>query len=91
MPDLDTALRSLTDIAAEALRENPGWLDEGIDEHEASRIVNEAVATLRTKRTRGGGPPFVKRGSSVSYIRRDLFAYLAAGRRTNTSDDSEAA
>lgn len=82
----DSAISSLTDLAAEALRENPGWLDEAVDENEASRVVHESVGTLRTKRVRGGGPVFVKIGSRVVYIRRDLFEYLSARRRRSTSD-----
>lgn len=91
MPDIDTILRPLAEIAADALRDNPGWLDEAVDEHEAARVVGESVATLRSKRTRGGGPPFVKKGARVIYIRRDLFSYLAAGRRTSTSDTGKEA
>jgi hypothetical protein len=85
-----TELRSLIEIAAEALRANPGWLDEAVDETEASRVTCEAVASLRSKRTRGGGPVFGKRGAKVYYVRRDLFEYLAAGRRTSTSDVGQA-
>ena len=76
-----TPLPSLTDI----LRDSPGWLDEAVNEAEASRITNTPQATLQTKRVRGGGPPFTKIGKRVSYIRRDLFGWLAAGRRTSTS------
>lgn len=91
MSDIQTALRSLTEIAAAALKVNPGWLDEAVDEHEAARVVHESVASLRTKRCRGGGPIFAKRNSTVRYIRRDLFHYLAAGRRISTSDTGKAA
>ena len=48
MPDPDTARRSLNDIAAEELRLNPGWLDEAVDEHEAGRVVDEHVSSLRS-------------------------------------------
>ena len=90
MPD-HTALPALADLAADALRDNPGWLDEAVDEHEAARVVRESVATLRSKRTRGGGPVFTKSISSVRYIRRDLFDYLTARRRASTSDTGKAA
>ena len=70
----------------EILRDNPGWLDEAVDEAEASRIIKTPQATLQTKRVRGGGPIFTKAGKRVLYIRRDLFDWLAAGRRTSTSD-----
>ena len=91
MKQTSAALSALERLAATALGDNPGWLDEAVDEHEASRVLHESVATLRTKRTRGGGPVFVKRNSTVRYIRRDLFHYLAAGRRVSTSDTSKAA
>ena len=90
MPDTDTLLQSLVEIAAEGLRANPGWLDEAVDEHEAARIVSESVSTLRSKRTRGGGPDFSKQGSKVIYVRRWLFEYLIAGRRSSTSDTKAA-
>ena len=82
---------NLFEAAAEALKANPGWLDEAVGEKDASVITDEPVPTLRSKRTRGGGPPFVKHGSRVSYIRRDLFAYNQSRRRTSTSDTGEAA
>ena len=91
MPDIEAILRPLADIAAEALRQNPIFLDEAIGEYEAGRIINEAVASLRSKRTRGGGPDFIKQGSKVSYTRRWCLEYLAARRRTSTSDTGKAA
>lgn len=86
MKQTGTALSALERLAAAALQDNPGWLDEAVDEHEAARVVHESVPTLRTKRVRGGGPVFVKIGSKVVYIRRDLFEYFVARRRRNTSD-----
>ncbi len=76
-----STLPSLADI----LQDNPGWLDEAVGTPEASRITNTPKATLETMRVRGGGPVYTKRGKRVDYIRRDLFAWLAAGRRTSTS------
>ncbi len=81
------ALPSLADI----LQTNPGWLDEAVPTAEASRITNEPVPTLETKRVRGGGPVFLKLGKSVRYTRRACFEYLAARRRTSTSDPGQAA
>lgn len=71
---------------AEILADNPGWLDEAIAQSEASRIVNEPEPTLATKRTRGGGPVFLKQGKKVNYTRRACFEYLRARQRTSTSD-----
>ncbi len=77
-----TPLPSLIEI----LQDNPGWLDEAVGTPEASRITNTPKATLETMRVRGGGPVYTKRRKKVDYIRRDLFEWLAAGRRTSTSD-----
>ena len=74
---------------AEIVKANPGWLDEGVDEHETARITTHSVTTLRSLRTRGGGPPYSKLGSKVVYIRRDIFAWLARGRRKSTADYGE--
>ena len=79
-------LPSLFDAAAEALRENPGFLDELVGAVEAAGIVDESPATLATKRSRGGGPPFVKHGAKVSYRRRSLFQYVIENERRSTSD-----
>ena len=91
MDNLDTsaALPSLEDT----LRNNPGWLDELVNEEEASRILDTPVPTLRTRRVRGGNGsiPFVKIGRSVKYTRRDLFEAAAANRRRSTSDSGEGA
>ncbi len=76
---------------ADILKENPGWLDELVDTHGASRIVGEAVKTLETKRVRGGGPEYVKHGKLARYTRRACFVYAAAGRRRSTGDTNQAA
>jgi len=82
-----SALPSFADI----LQTHPGWLDEAVPTAEASRITNEPIPTLETKRVRGGGPVFLKLGKSVRYTRRACFEYLAARRRTSTSDSGQAA
>lgn len=69
----------------EILRANPGWLDEAVDTTEASRITGRPVTTLETLRVRGGGPMFIQHGRKVTYRRRDLFDWMAAGLRTSTS------
>ncbi len=76
---------------ADILQANPGWLDEAVPTAEASRITGEPIPTLETKRVRGGGPVFLKLGKSVRYTRRACFEYLAARRRSSTSDSGEAA
>ncbi len=76
---------------ADILQANPGWLDEAVLTAEASQITGEPIPTLETKRVRGGGPVFLKLGKSVRYTRRACFEYLAARRRTSTSDSGQAA
>ncbi len=83
---MQTAAASQLPTFAEILRENPGWLDEAVNTVDAAKIVGEAPATLETKRTRGGGPEYLKHGKIVRYTRRACFEYLAAGRRSSTSD-----
>ena len=45
---------------------------------------------LKTLRVRGGGPPYVKRGRAVRYLRRDLDRWLESLRVTSTSDATAA-
>ncbi len=84
MPEV--SLPSIEDIVAQAQMENPAWLLEAVDTETASLITGEAEASLETKRSRGGGPPFVKMGALARYIRLDLFRYMIERRRTSTSD-----
>jgi hypothetical protein len=57
-----------------------------IDENKASEATNIPVPTLRTKRIRGGGPPFYKFGRSVRYDLDELLAWAKARRALNTTD-----
>lgn len=59
----------------------PAVEPEYVDRKAASWITSVPVATLATLKTRGGGPPFIKRGSKVLYKRTDLIAWLEAGRK----------
>lgn len=70
------------------LQDNPPWLDEAVPTEEASRMITGVPArALATWRSRGGGPPFLKLGGrTVRYQRRELFAWMASQRRTNTAD-----
>lgn len=67
---------------------NPGWLDEAVEPVEAGTIVRRSPKALGILRVRGGGPPYVKCGRSIRYIRRDLFEWLQAHRVSSTSEDS---
>ena len=60
------------------LQDNPGWLDEAIDTPSVSQITGIPVCTLTTWRCRGGGPAFMKFGSSVRYRRRTVLTWMAA-------------
>jgi len=54
---------------------------EYIDRKTASARFSVPVSTLATMATRGGGPPFIKRGASVLYKVSDFVAWLEAGRK----------
>jgi hypothetical protein len=57
-----------------------------VDETKAAQLLDLWVKTLRRWRWAGKGPNFVKLGSAVRYRPADLDAFIAAGRRTSTSD-----
>ena len=58
-----------------------------VDEYEAAEITGVAVATLRTLRVRGGGPPFIRRGRSIRYeVEQDLVPWMRQGRAVSTAD-----
>ena len=83
MPDTATTKLPALD---EILKDHPGWLDEPVDTPEASRITKFAQSSLDCMRVRGNGPPFIKRGRKILYFRRDLYEWLAAGRRQSTTE-----
>jgi predicted DNA-binding transcriptional regulator AlpA len=55
-------------------------------ETEAAPILGIEVATLRRWRWAGRGPSFRKIGSAVRYDPADLDTFIAAAKRTSTSD-----
>ena len=57
-----------------------------MDEKQAAALLNVSVKTLQARRSRGGGPRFVKLGRSVRYAMADLEAFVLAAVRTSTSD-----
>ena len=81
-------LSPLVEAAAEVLKANPGYLDEGLDTKAASKFLgNVPEATLNTLRCRGGGPRFSKPlPNKVTYTRRWLIEWRQAGERWSTSD-----
>ena len=58
---------------------------------EAAHLSGQSNRTLEAYRSRGGGPPFVRIGRAIRYRRGDLLDWLAARRRTSTSDPGPAA
>ena len=57
-----------------------------LDEKQAAALLNVSVKTLQARRSRGGGPRFVKLGRSVRYAMADLEAFVLAAVRSSTSD-----
>lgn len=47
-----------------------------LTEAEVERLFGIPASTLRTKRSRGGGPAYVKDGGRVSYARKAVLRYL---------------
>lgn len=62
-----------------------------INQKQAAEHLGVKERTLEDYRLRGGGPPFYKIGARVVYDSAELDAWLAARRRTSTSDRGAAA
>jgi hypothetical protein len=50
---------------------------EYLTEKEAALLFSLSAATLKTQRSRGGGPPYIKIGSHVLYSRKSLIEFLS--------------
>ena len=59
-----------------------------LTEHDVAHRLNLKVATLRRWRWSGDGPKFIKVGSAVRYVPRDLERYITSRARQSTSDSS---
>jgi hypothetical protein len=57
-----------------------------INQKQAAEHLGVKERTLEDYRLRGGGPPFYKIGARVVYESDELDTWLAARRRTSTSD-----
>ena len=57
---------------------------------QAAEYCGVSPRTLEKRRSRGGGPVFVKLGGLVRYKVEDLEAWIAGGRRRSTSDPGAA-
>jgi len=58
---------------------------------EAAQYLGFSASTLAKLRISGGGPRYLKLNRRVAYDTRDLDAWLAARRRSSTSDSGLAA
>jgi Helix-turn-helix domain len=57
-----------------------------INQKQAAEHLGLPERSLENFRLRGGGPPFYKIGARVVYDSAELDAWLAARRRSSTSD-----
>ena len=62
-----------------------------LNERETAHRLGLRVATLRRWRWAGKGPRYLKIEGAIRYDPADLEAFIAAARRTSTSDDGTAA
>jgi hypothetical protein len=44
--------------------------------HDAARYIGRSEITVRQWRSRGLGPPYIRQGRSISYLKADLDQYL---------------
>ncbi|MEG6503340.1 MULTISPECIES: helix-turn-helix domain-containing protein [unclassified Desulfovibrio] len=51
---------------------------EYLTEREAALLFSLSAATLKTQRSRGVGPPYIKAGGKILYQRADLRIFLLA-------------
>ena len=58
------------------------------DTLDAAEYLKFSASTLNKRRMAGDGPIYFKVGGRVVYARRDLDAWMAAYRRTSTSEDA---
>jgi len=65
--------------------------DGRLDVRNAAKYCGLSYRTLNTKRTRGGGPVYVKVSSRIFYYRTDLDAWMKTARMINTSEQANKA
>ena len=51
---------------------------EYLTEKEAALLFSLSAATLKTQRSRGGGPPYIKIGKRTLYEKSSLASYLSS-------------
>lgn len=59
--------------------------DEPVRRPKAAKLLGVSVRFLEVNATTGKGPPMIKIGRSVRYLRRDLREFMEARRVTSTS------
>ena len=55
---------------------------EYLTDKEVEKLFSLSAATLKTQRSRGGGPKYIKQGTRILYNRKELIAYFS---RANVS------
>ena len=60
--------------------------EEAISPTDAARLLGLAPSSLAKLRCWGGGPPFLKLGRAIRYLRSDCVAWRDARRVRNTSE-----
>jgi hypothetical protein len=61
-------------------------IEETLSPHNAAKLLGLAASSLAKMRCWGGGPPFLKLGRAIRYVRSDLIAWRDARRVHNTSE-----
>lgn len=62
--------------------------DELLNQSKVAKILGTTEKFLEARRTRGGGPAFVKVGRLVRYRKSDVDRWLESRRVTSTSEAS---
>jgi hypothetical protein len=60
---------------------------ERLTEREAAAYLNKSLPTLRRWRWQRIGPPWIKNGQAVEYLKVDVDAYLLNGRVVPRGDE----
>ena len=70
----------------------PGDPDELLTEKQAAAFMKFTQRFLQARRSRGGGPTYIRVSSkAVRYWKRDLITWAKERRQTSTADEREAA
>lgn len=79
----------LTDTIVRTLRNDPDYLLKHITQDQAADFLGVTTRCMENWRTRGGGPPFLKKpGRLVRYQRLRLLQWSEAHQRDHTTEPS---